>query len=505
MPNKEGKKNARDTLPRSPSQLDDTDSSSKKTESKESKESNVSSKTESNASKTESNVSVTGTGSNVNVSVNISKKTEEVLEKTDEILGKSKEKPSIQFNGDGQWYWYDGLSLSQLNNLLRKYIERVHELESERGHEKPTTESNQITVKIDQTEIKNMKTTFNTTIDEWKVKIGNKDKKIKELEKKVTDLETEVKNLQNSISDKDKIINEKKKTIAELRAEIAKLNGEIACLKSKLATSESNLENFKEEWQSSLKQLEDEKLRLQNRISEITVDYTGEKNKVYDLKFKIDSLERDLKLKIGLLSSELEVWKNRTQSSTQIGITASEREFRGIYDDRLQEQLSILRKIYEQHMRDSKSEMEMMYIEKVNEYERTKSSTFEAEILSNKTQIKFLTRQMEEYKRKYEELWAKNNLDVNEVRVYNTILRPEWERTSKKETMAQWSSYASSGSSGQNGDSGTGEGMKTGGSTTKTTKAWHKEEGFMRSEKFVEEKVTKHQGGSSADKKSINE
>ena len=42
-----------------------------------------------------------------------------------------------------------------------------------------------------------MKTTYNTTIDEWKVKIGNKDKKIKELEKKVTDLETEVKNLQN--------------------------------------------------------------------------------------------------------------------------------------------------------------------------------------------------------------------------------------------------------------------------------------------------------------------
>ena len=74
----------------------------------------------------------------------------------------------------------------------------------------------------------------------------------------------------------------------------------------------------------------------------------------------------------------------------------------------------------------------------MNEYERTKSSTFEAEILSNKTQIKFLTRQMEEYKRKYEDLWAKNNLDVNEVRVYNTILRPEWERTSKKETMAQW-------------------------------------------------------------------
>ena len=81
MPNKEGKKNARDTFPRSPSQLDNTDSSSSKTESKESKESNV---------------SVTGTGSNVNVSVNISKKTEEVLEKTDEILGKSKEKPSIQ-------------------------------------------------------------------------------------------------------------------------------------------------------------------------------------------------------------------------------------------------------------------------------------------------------------------------------------------------------------------------------------------------------------------------
>ena len=40
------------------------------------------------------------------------------------------------------------------------------------------------------------------------------------------------------------------------------------------------------------------------------MDYSCEKNKVYDLKFKIDSLERDLKLKIGLLSSELEVNQN---------------------------------------------------------------------------------------------------------------------------------------------------------------------------------------------------
>ena len=71
-----------------------------------------------------------------------------------------------------------------------------------------------------------------------------------------------------SISDKDKIINEKKKTIAELRAEIAKLNGEIACLKSKLATSESNLQNFKEEWQSSLKV-------NQIEISQIMVNIMG--------------------------------------------------------------------------------------------------------------------------------------------------------------------------------------------------------------------------------------
>ena len=41
--------------------------------------------------------------------------------------------------------------------------------------------------------------------------------------------------------------------------------------------------------------------------------------------------------------------------------------------------------------------------------------------------------------------------------------------------------------------------------STHENKAWHKEEGFMRSEKFVEEKVTQHQGGSSADKKSIDE
>merc|ERR1712131_565209 len=81
---------ARDTLPRTPSQMSESSSSS---------------------------------------TVTASKTTVNVTEKT--VMS-----PSIQVNGNATLgmdsSWYDSLSLKQLNDLLCKYIEKVHDLEAER-------------------------------------------------------------------------------------------------------------------------------------------------------------------------------------------------------------------------------------------------------------------------------------------------------------------------------------------------------------------------------------
>jgi len=115
-----------------------------------------------------------------------------------------------------------------------------------------------------------------------------------------------------------------------------------------------------------------------------------------------------------------------------------------------------LRKIYEQHITDSKFEMKKIYDDKITEYEETKTSAYKAQLSSDKTRISVLTDQLEKYKKLYEETWNKYNVDVKDVKVYNNLITPEWDRTSN------WSrngSYRSSGSSGNN-ESG-GEEMKT--------------------------------------------
>merc|ERR1712198_45244 len=359
--------------------------------------------------------------------------------------------------GKSDWSWYDGQNLPQLNAILRKYIERVQELEKgTRSQKKQKTESNKITVNIDQKEIKNLKTEYGDEITEKIRKLDKKDKQIIDLEKKITQLEAQKKALEISLSDKEKIINDLKRTIAVLNAEKAKLTGEIACIKSKLTTSDSNFENFKVVWELKLEELEKEKLELEKTVSKKTEEYINEKNKTYPLKFKLESLQRDLKYQSDLLSEELEVWKSRTQSSAQIGIEASEKEFKCKFDDRFQEQLILLRKIYEQHITDSKFEMKKIYDDKITEYEETKTSAYKAQLSSDKTRISVLTDQLEKYKKLYEETWNKYNVDVKDVKVYNNLITPEWDRTSN------WSrngSYRSSGSSGNN-ESG-GEEMKT--------------------------------------------
>ena len=83
------------------------------------------------------------------------------------------------------------LSLKELNDLLCKYIDRVHDLEITK--EKPGSPS--LTVNIDRTEITELSKTYTDQLEDWMKQCREKDKKKAELEALIAKLEAEIEKL----------------------------------------------------------------------------------------------------------------------------------------------------------------------------------------------------------------------------------------------------------------------------------------------------------------------
>ena len=83
------------------------------------------------------------------------------------------------------------LSLKDLNDLLCKYIDRVHDLEF--INEKPGAPS--LTVNIDRTEITELTRTYTDQLEDLKKQCQDKDKKKAELEALIAKLEAEIEKL----------------------------------------------------------------------------------------------------------------------------------------------------------------------------------------------------------------------------------------------------------------------------------------------------------------------
>ena len=98
----------------------------------------------------------------------------------------------------------------------------------------------------------------------------------------------------------------------------------------------------------------------------MTNKYSSERNRNSDLASRLEGLERELWFKIKLLTGELEVEREKSLSQTKIDISAVDKRIKGEYASRLQEELQILRRVYEQHMEKNKEYMEMRYQKKVN-------------------------------------------------------------------------------------------------------------------------------------------
>ena len=116
----------------------------------------------------------------------------------------------------------------------------------------------------------------------------------------------------------------------------------------------------------------------------------------------------------------------------------------------------MLRRIYEQSMRENKAEMEALYMKKVmqkktvrnlnlayfnnnfqiREYEEVQEARYQAELVAKRTQIKHLTEKNLELEKMWLETRDRINIDALELVNYRELLAPEYDRKMNMRTSA---------------------------------------------------------------------
>jgi len=224
-----------------------------------------------------------------------------------------------------------------------------------------------------------------------------------------------------------------------------------------------------------LKRLQDEIKYLTSELNAITNAFAAEQNRSQDLSAKLDSLEKDLRFKIDVLGSELASERGKTN----IDISSLDTRIQAEYADRLKDELKILRKMYEEHMRVSEETLKMTYGKKVSDLEvelavqmnavkptedvtelkielekyrkkieeldsnnrdlslqwsklsvelKERESAFNAKMSAKEIEMAYMVKQNAEYKKMYEEMRNKLLNESSEVKVYNRLITPEVDR-----------------------------------------------------------------------------
>merc|ERR1712098_978063 len=208
------------------------------------------------------------------------------------------------------------LNLKELNTLLVKYIGRVQDLEMNQSQ---SAAGSSITVNIDRSEITNLQAKYDDQLADWKKKCDEKDKEI-----------------------------------AALKAEIRKFQATLAMF-----------QNQKEIYEFQITRLQGEISYLTGELNTMNIALSAEENRSLDLGSRLTSMEKELRFKIDVLGSELASERGKTN----IDISSLDTRIKNEYADRLKDELKVLRKIYEEHMRVSQETLEMTYKKKISDLE----------------------------------------------------------------------------------------------------------------------------------------
>jgi len=396
-------------------------------------------------------------GSSVSASFSSSSASMASATSTKTIMSSSSVQNGLAFE---EWNLPGFLNLKELNTLLVKYIGRVQDLEMNQTQQGASS----ITVNIDRSEIVNLQSKYDDQLADWKQKCDEKDKEIAALKAEITKLKAEIKKLTESNASKDGTIKERDLTIEGLRAEISKLQATLAMF-----------QNQKEIYEFQITRLNGEISYLTGELNTTNIALSAEQNRSLDLGHRLASMEKELRFKIDVLGSELASERGKTN----IDISSLDTRIKNEYADRLKDELKVLRKIYEEHMRVSQETLEMSYKKKISDLEvslavqmnsvkptedmkelkieiekykkkieeldsnnrdlsmqwsklsvelRDKESMFNAKMSAKEIEMAYLAKQNAEYKKMYEEMRSKLLYEESEVKVYNRLITPEVDR-----------------------------------------------------------------------------
>jgi len=405
-------------------------------------------------------------GSSVSASFSSSSASMASATSTKTIVSSSSVQNGLAFE-ENQWNLPGFLNLKELNTLLVKYIGRVQDLEMNQTQQGASS----ITVNIDRSEIVNLQSKYDDQLADWKKKCDEKDKEIAALKAEITKLKAEIKKLTESNANKDGTIKERDLTIEGLRAEISKLQATLAMF-----------QNQKEIYEFQITRLNGEISYLTGELNTTNIALSAEQNRSLDLGHRLASMEKELRFKIDVLGSELASERGKTN----IDISSLDTRIKNEYADRLKDELKVLRKIYEEHMRVSQETLEMTYKKKISDLEvslavqmnsvkptedmkelkieiekykkkieeldsnnrdlsmqwsklsvelRDKESMYNAKMSAKEIEMAYLAKQNAEYKKMYEEMRSKLLYEESEVKVYNRLITPEVDRIRRSSGM----------------------------------------------------------------------
>jgi len=374
-------------------------------------------------------------------------------------------KGSFDLNDSGIFseFGFSGcLSITELNNLLLKYIRTVHELEESQGGD--VREMKSINVEVKDEQIMSLDRKYEKEAKSWGILWEDLQKKIAQLKEMIAKLEKQKADLEKLGKEKDDILAKKEKEIKELLAKIAEMKAKLSAFPSQQAFLETELER-----------LQNAKPSLNGEIDAYKSLLDGEKLRADDLEAKIKSLEQELKFKINVLEFELERKRDDFSKET----TSIEVRIKGEHAARLKIELRMLRNKFEEMMAISKQQFEMQYRTKITELElklslavsqqkspedlekikkqikeleakistlhgdntsltkvwseltvqiKTQEAEFSAKLSDKERRILHIKKENERMFKMYEELAAKLMFTKVEVGVYEKLLSPEMNR-----------------------------------------------------------------------------
>jgi len=241
------------------------------------------------------------------------------------------------------------LSLKHLNTLLLKYIGIVHDLdESKIGEEREST----IQIDVDEEEVKFFADMYESEKEKWSQEKEGSEAEINKLKNNLKNKEAELANLKSPVDDKER---------KELETMIAKLRIEVEGLQNKVNPLLHQEHIFK----AQITKLQFQLAFLAAELEGIIREIFNEDVRGGDLKDRLSYLEEELLFKLEVLNKELE----SEMARTKMDISSMDVRIKGEYINRLKVEVDILRGTYDDFMKVTWEQLEGEYKERLAKLE----------------------------------------------------------------------------------------------------------------------------------------